>query len=221
VPHQLAQHQQVDPGRRPNGPGGSGTPFASRPRSAGRERSGHSAPQSTGRSRNPPAAPHADSRRAQRRMPRPPIRPAHGHPCRPPRPAAVPCRRRRAATSGPQRPAVHPAPSAARSRVPEGQQVGEELADLLRSQGLGQSTVLPHQSPSGRPSRVQVTERASCLARSPLERRAAGTGVLGAQPAITLCSNRPGTAAIRENRDAIRSCTSSRPAQPATSATPT
>jgi len=42
------------------------------------------------------------------------------------------------------------------------------------------------------------------LARSPLERRAAGTGVLGAQPAITLCSNRPGTAAIRENRDAIR-----------------
>ena len=168
VPHQVPQHQQVDPGRgqlacrrcaaagagapgpRPSGPGECGRSDASQPRSTACPRSARAARRSTARSRNPPAAQAVDRRRVRRRTAGPPAPPVPDRPCRPPAPAGGRRPPRPTADRGPRRRAVRRAASAAPSRG-RGECPGRSGTPQPRpAQGFPAIAAAP--APAGRPA---------------------------------------------------------------------
>ena len=81
--------------------------------------------------------------------------------------------------------------------VPEGAQVREEHRHVAWLEGLGQPACLPRRRPPRGLLVPTCPSRPRWLARRPLDRRAAGTGLTSRTPLITANSNRPRTAAIR------------------------
>ena len=210
VAHQLAQHQQVDPGGGQLGavgvpqpvrahpcrararPGGCGTSCASRPRSAARPRSGRAAPRSTPAWQAPAGAPRAGRRPARRRT----RRSTGTTRSRPPLPTTrtrrIPMSTSASRSGGPRRPAARPAPSPARSPGPGAVPRSARNTDTSAgSSDSGSRRGWRTSRPRPDPARANVSEQTSRFGRSPWPRRGAGTGLSARAPAITATRTTP------------------------------